>query len=835
MKNEEKKSVASPVPMPSTSMKPAKASDVDWLVSAGPETQKEFLDSLSDGEILSLPYLFDFWAMDHQRPPKGDWRAWVILGGRGAGKTRAGAEWVRSQVEGARPLDAGHCHRLALVGETIDQVRDVMIFGESGILACSPPDRRPVWQATRKRLIWPNGATAQVFSAHDPESLRGPQFDGAWVDEYGCAAVDKGTNQPNKFLDPKSSESTLPHFSDGRRDELIQQQYLRACLGYWNDPDNNPQSDVYDGAMLDMDHAYAWAWDMRPYPYFPNNRDLWSDGENYTRGHWLNGRVSARTLASVIDEICLRTGLENCDTSRAHGLVRGYTVDQVSEARSALQPLMLRYGVDAVDRDGRLHFVMRDGQSDRLIDLDTLVRDPERDGVLEETRGSTVELAGRVRLRFVEADGDFEVIAEEAILPDDATHFVSTSEFPLAMTRAEGRQTVERWLSEARVATDTVQLTLPPSQLDTGAGDVIALPEGQGRGLFRIDRIDQMAAAQKLEAVRIEPESYRPAEFEDEAVTLRPFVPPSPVAPFFLDLPLLTGEEVPHAPHLAVTARPWPGSVALYASDEDANYSLNSLVTARTPVGVLETPLFPADPGRIDRGPDLQVRMLAGTLQSISDLALLNGGNLCAIGDGTPDGWELIQFREAELVDTDTYLLRHRLRGQVGTERAAPWPEGSYLVRLDGTAEQIDLAEAKRGLARYYRIGPPGRPVDDPSFSAVRLAFDGLGLRPLSPVHLRLAPGQEGDLSLNWIRRTRIDGDRWDIPEVPLGEEKEEYVVRVVQAGAVIREVTVAAPSWTYSAAAQAADALSGSYELHVAQVSARFGSGRFARLTVPG
>jgi len=107
----------------------------------------------------------------------------VIMGGRGAGKTRAGAEWVRAQVEGARPLDEGRCKRLALVGETIDQVREVMIFGESGIMACSPPDRRPEWQATRKRLIWPNGAIAQAFSAHDPEGLRGPQFDGAWVDE----------------------------------------------------------------------------------------------------------------------------------------------------------------------------------------------------------------------------------------------------------------------------------------------------------------------------------------------------------------------------------------------------------------------------------------------------------------------------------------------------------------------------------------------------------------------------------------------------------------------------------------------------------------------------
>ena len=105
------------------------------------------------------------------------------MGGRGAGKTRAGAEWVRYMAEGAKPLDFGRARRIALVGETIDQVREVMIFGDSGIMACTPPDRTPVWEPSRKRLVWPNGATAQVFSAHDPESLRGPQFDAAWVDE----------------------------------------------------------------------------------------------------------------------------------------------------------------------------------------------------------------------------------------------------------------------------------------------------------------------------------------------------------------------------------------------------------------------------------------------------------------------------------------------------------------------------------------------------------------------------------------------------------------------------------------------------------------------------
>jgi len=142
-----------------------------------------FLNELTEGECLALPFLFEFWAMEHQLPPGGDWRSWVIMGGRGAGKTRAGAEWVRACVEGAMPLSPGRCRRVALIGETMDQVREVMVFGESGIMNCSPPDRRPEWQATRRCLVWPNGAEAMVFSAHDPEGLRGPQFDAAWVDE----------------------------------------------------------------------------------------------------------------------------------------------------------------------------------------------------------------------------------------------------------------------------------------------------------------------------------------------------------------------------------------------------------------------------------------------------------------------------------------------------------------------------------------------------------------------------------------------------------------------------------------------------------------------------
>ena len=142
-----------------------------------------FLKGLSDEALAALPYVFEFWALAHQLPPDGEWTSWVILGGRGAGKTRAGAEWVRAMVEGPTAAAPGQARRLALVGETYDQALAVMVKGESGIIACSPPDRAPRWIAGERRLEWPNGAEARLYSAHDPEALRGPQFDAAWADE----------------------------------------------------------------------------------------------------------------------------------------------------------------------------------------------------------------------------------------------------------------------------------------------------------------------------------------------------------------------------------------------------------------------------------------------------------------------------------------------------------------------------------------------------------------------------------------------------------------------------------------------------------------------------
>ncbi len=139
-------------------------------------------------QVTDLSNDFAALAHGHQDPPfaatgGAPWTLWLMLGGRGAGKTRLGAEWVRALASGHPPYAETRAFNIALVGETEHDVREVMIEGPAGLLAVTPPSQRPQWTATRRRLEWPNGATAYAFSAEDPEQLRGPQFDAAWCDE----------------------------------------------------------------------------------------------------------------------------------------------------------------------------------------------------------------------------------------------------------------------------------------------------------------------------------------------------------------------------------------------------------------------------------------------------------------------------------------------------------------------------------------------------------------------------------------------------------------------------------------------------------------------------
>ena len=144
-----------------------------------PDLVWERLSKIPEAEVEALLYDWRLWARNKQLPPSGDWTFWLIKAGRGCGKTRSGAEMVRAwHAEGYRYVN--------LIGATTDDARDIMIEGESGILACSPPSYRPIYKRAERRLVWPNGAVSLIFTADEPERLRGKQHEKLWADELGA-------------------------------------------------------------------------------------------------------------------------------------------------------------------------------------------------------------------------------------------------------------------------------------------------------------------------------------------------------------------------------------------------------------------------------------------------------------------------------------------------------------------------------------------------------------------------------------------------------------------------------------------------------------------------
>ncbi len=175
------------------------------------------MSSLSEAELAELRWTWSFWARPNQRAPEGTWNNWLVLAGRGFGKTRMGSEWIRENICGTTPLSAGpkEWSRIALVAETAADARDVMVLGDSGILACHPKDFRPDWSPTNRCLTWPNGARAWVYNATEPDQLRGPQHHAAWVDELAKFRYIQETWDQLQFglrlgLHPRALVTTTP-------------------------------------------------------------------------------------------------------------------------------------------------------------------------------------------------------------------------------------------------------------------------------------------------------------------------------------------------------------------------------------------------------------------------------------------------------------------------------------------------------------------------------------------------------------------------------------------------------------------------------------------------
>jgi hypothetical protein len=661
-----------------------------------------------------------------------------------------------------------------------------------------------------------------------------PQSKPFWLTEIGCPAIDKGANQPNVFVDPKSAESSRPYFSTGARDDLIQRLYLQA-LTEGLDPshpghieDANPTSPLYGAPMVDLAHVYIYAWDARPYPSFPNNRLAWGDGDNWRHGHWLNGRIASQPLAAVVSDILTSHAFESSEVGRLAGVVPGYVIDQVMSARDALQPLELAYFFDSLESEGRIVFRHR-GIDPPVFTLTAGAAAELKPGadLIALARSQETDLPASARISYAASERDYRRAVSEARRLVGASGRTSLAELAIVMEADQASQIAESWLFETWAARERAQFALPPSRIALEPGDVVALDDPGAPRLFRITEIGDHGA-REIDASRIEPDVYAPITAvprDGDAPLVTILGQPSAI---FLDLPLLLGNEPPDAGYFAAMMRPWPGAVALYSSPETSGFTLRALASEPATMGLTLGDLPPGPPSRLDKSNVLHVRLDYGALASVSDLALLSGANAAAI-EHSPGRWEVLQFREATLVAPSTYALSALIRGQQGTEDTTrhPLPAGARFVLLDSAITSLDLAPNEVGLAFNWRFGPSNRDLGSPSYDTVVHAFARIGRRPFAPVHVR-GHREAGDLHIRWIRRTRIGGDSWESADVPLGEDSERYEIDVLDGDAVLRTVTASTSSAIYSAADQFADfgSLPATVTIRISQLSASYGRG---------
>lgn len=214
------------------------------------ERQEKVL-SLNTNELQALKYSWEFWARPSQIPPEGDWVYWIILSGRGFGKTRSGAELVRKWVKEVRYVN--------LIGATADDARDIMIEGESGILAICPKHERPVYKKSDRQLSWPNGASSLIFTADEPERLRGKQHMKLWCDEmcawrYASEALDQALLGLRLGVKPQAVFTTTPRPIKPLKD-LLSNPHSIVTRGSTYDNKDNLSPVFYETIITKFEHT----------------------------------------------------------------------------------------------------------------------------------------------------------------------------------------------------------------------------------------------------------------------------------------------------------------------------------------------------------------------------------------------------------------------------------------------------------------------------------------------------------------------------------------------------------------------------------------------------
>ncbi len=640
-----------------------------------------------------------------------------------------------------------------------------------------------------------------------------PESKKIWFTEFGFPSVDGCSNQPNVFFDPASSEGALPRFSTGSIDIRAQRMAIRATRAVWK-----------NSTMIER--QFLWTWDARPFPFWPDLTSIWGDGPLWATGHWVQGKFGTSGLGSIIRNLCQRAGIKDAeiDTSRFSDLVDGYVLADQTTAKEAVGDLQQAYFFDIQDSSPLLSFMPRGNLPIITLTEEDLVPD-RKNKLLRLIRVEENEIPQKVDVNYIRKSSDYQVGNQHARRISGYSQEQQTLNLPVVMNDQQARTIAdialfERWNSRTLYV---FRLSMRHAALEPA--DVVQLEVEGKTHLLRLVRTEvKTPGVMEVEAVIENQLLYRRNYAPSSGEGTYSLPPEGEVALQMLDIPSLTQTDTPQL-HVAAcgTGGRWQGA-ALYRSDDTGTTFRQSVdIEQQAVLGSVVEALPLAFASLVDRGSSLEVLLLQGELESISEEAVLNGANAALVGD------EIIQFQTATYLEAQRYRLSGFLRGRMGTEWAmAEHSAGERFVLLDSLVQAVEVSPSLFGIKRHYKAAAFGQSLE--SAALVPFTYEARTLMPYAPAHVRGVRQSDDSLTIQWIRRARVQGQWANGIDVPLDEASEQYEVDILDGGgAVVRTIAgLASPTCSYSAAEQTADF--GSVQVNVRvvvyQVSQRVGRG---------
>ncbi|HSQ97664.1 MAG TPA: glycoside hydrolase TIM-barrel-like domain-containing protein [Rickettsiales bacterium] len=633
-----------------------------------------------------------------------------------------------------------------------------------------------------------------------------PQSKKIWFTEYGFASVDGTTNQPNKFYDPNCVDGGFPRFSEGNIDYFAQRRAIQATEEVWA-----------DSTMVER--KFLWAWDARPYPFFPNLLSVWADGNIWYYGHWINGKLGNLMFSNMIKTLFEDAGLDYdlIGDIDIYDSINGIALNSRVSVNEVLTILQKAFFFDYYEQDGKLYLTSKNTTSSLTIYDDDLVE--IEDGVYFKTSiiGEN-ELPYKLDLSYVDKDFDYETGHTYAERASVDSNKIETESLPLVITAFKAKQIAEKLLYSMWLEKIIYEFKLPPKYIYLNPSDVITLNINDTDIILRLANIKiNEDNTITIKAVKCDNSLYNFEKEEESYEDIETILPTSETNIQVFELPaienILTDIDKPEVFFTTnANEKGWTGCAIYSAKTGSSNFNVINESKTNSIVGTCLNTLGDARPYYFDYSNSLYVgfsdMVNTDVLETADMFDLLDGENLALVGD------EIIQFKTVELQDDGSFKLSQLLRGQYGTEAyISTHTNSEKFIYLNKGLINQQYTINNVGTSYDYKVITFKDSIDNATEETLELT--GKNLDTLPVCHVKVLDLGTGDFTITWCARIRGNYN-WKDGEESL--DSKSYTINITDSSSseVVRTTTVNdTMEWTYTSSMISEDGV-GEWEVGV-------------------